>query len=80
MTWFETEQIVEYVAQVWQALEDWTLDRVEMRDAQVELLRLRRKLKAEISRHANTAQNAVLQQILGQLQECRQCLNERLKC
>ncbi len=80
MTWFETEQIVAYIAEVGRALEDWTLNRVQMKEVQVELIRLRRKLKSEIARHTNAEQNDVLQQILGQLHECRHCINERLKC
>ena len=79
MTWFETEQIVANIGQMWESLEDWSLNRVQMKAAQVELMRLRKKLTAEIAHHTNPDQNAVLQQILGQLHECHQCINERLK-
>ena len=79
MTWFETEQMCEYIAEISQSLEEWTLDRVEMRDVLTELHHLQQRLKREIHRHIDSAQSAVLEQLLSQLAQCRLCINERLK-
>lgn len=79
MTWFETEQIYEYVDQLWHSLEDWSLNRIQMREERATVTRLHRKLDDELKHHMPSPKIAVLQQVETQLQQCRRCLDERLK-
>lgn len=79
MTWFETEQIHQYVDELWDALEEWSLNRIQMKDSRAKLTRMHQTLKIEMAHHAQSPKNAVLQQLLTQMRQCRLCIDERLK-
>lgn len=79
MTWFETEQIYGYIIQLETALDEWTLNRVQLQAEQAELSRLQAKLNREISRDTQPLQENLLSELFNRVQQCRVSIAERLK-
>ncbi len=80
MTWFETEQIVQYINRLEVTLDDWTMDRMEMCSEAVEANRINQKLNREIAGDPNSSKGSLYRRLSERLCQCVHCINERLKC
>ena len=79
MTWFETEQIYDFLSRLENALEEWALSRYQMQSAQAELGRLHRKLNKECYGPGAASKQEILRELFGRIQQCQNSINERLK-
>ena len=79
MTWFEAQQVYDYVTGVETALEEWALTRHKMLLEEAELSRLLLKLNRDIARNSNSSKEFLLHELCYQIQECQDCIAERLK-
>ena len=79
MTWFETHEVYDYVDHVETALEEWTLNRNKMLLEQAELSRLSLKLNRDIACDSQSSKGILLCEICDHIQECQNCIAERLK-
>ena len=79
MTWFETQQAYDYVTHVEAAMEEWALTRQKMQVEKAQLSRLHFKLNQDIARNSQSAKGVFVQELCDRIQECLDCIAERLK-
>ena len=79
MTWWEVEQMAGYIADLEQAMDEWTLSGPEMRMEQRILDTLKDKIQRSLERGNENQRDAFLVQLADRVEELRQQLAERLK-
>ena len=79
MTWFEAQQAYDYVTHVETALEEWALTRYKMLLEKAELSRLLLKLNQDITHNSQSPQKILMHELCNRIQECQDCIAERLK-
>ncbi len=79
MTWFEMQQIAQYIEDLEAALDEWILDPVGMRAEFAKLNRLTQKLRHEIGVCPGSAKETLYRQLSGRLLQSQNTLFERLR-
>ena len=79
MTWFEAQQIHGYLSHLEEQLEEWALTKNKMILEQASLSRLSRRLNRDIVSDNQPSKGVLLQEICYQIQECQDCIAERLR-
>ena len=79
MTWFEAQQVYDYVTDVETALDEWALTRYKMLSEKVALSRLRLKIRRDLARDSRSSKGILMREICYRIQECQDCITERLK-
>jgi hypothetical protein len=79
MTWFEAEEIFRHITRLETALEEWALNRDQMQSEQAKLIRLNRKLNTELCSTLQPPKENLLRGLFNRIQQCRACIDERLK-
>ena len=79
MTWFEAQQVYDYVTHVETALEEWALPRYKMLSEEAELSRLDLKLNRDLARDSQSTKAILMHELCYRIQECQDCIAERLK-
>lgn len=79
MTWFETQQIDDYITGLENALDEWTLNRIDLQVEQAELSRLGEKLNGEIFSDTQPPRKNLLFELFNRIQQCQISIAERLK-
>lgn len=79
MTWWEAEQIANYLEKLEEALEDWSLTIPQMRDEMSELSRHIKKIQAELPRTWQASERLFLTQLSERAAALQEHIRERLK-
>jgi len=80
MTWWEVEQMVGYIADLEQALDEWSLSGPEMRREQRAIDSLSGKIQRSLNRENDEdSRKAFLVQLADRVEQLRFQLAERLK-
>lgn len=79
MTWYEAEQIDTYLRELENALENWTMDAVQMRSQQAELDRVTEKLGRQMIQESNPKRNRYIHELVDRIGQCEGCIQERLR-
>lgn len=80
MTWFEAQEVYEYVTNLEEALQEWALSKCMMASEQVQLSGLSLRLNREIAHDTQRpSKGELLRELCNRIQECQDCIAERLK-
>lgn len=80
MTWFEAEQVDLYLEEIERLLDEWRLDRVQMRVEVAELTRMLRKVEADCKGDTkNPLMGRYLSDLRRRITYCNDQIQERLK-
>lgn len=79
MTWFETEQLYNYIDRLETALDEWRLSRFQMQSRKVELVRLHNKINREMSSPLQPSKKDILSELSNRIEQCQEWIDERLK-
>lgn len=79
MTWWEAEQMADYIAKLERALDEWTLSGPQMHREQGAIDNLETKIQKALDRAEGEDKKVFLIQLAGRVESLRQHLTERLK-
>ena len=79
MTWYEAEQIDEYLHRIETDLEQWSMDAVQMRYEQTQLERVIRKLDQKAQNESNPKRIRYIHELVNRISNCEEAIQERLK-
>lgn len=79
MTWWEVEQMVGYIEELEQAMDEWLLSGPEMRRQQQAIDTLSGKIQRTLEQGNEDDRKAFLVQLTERVEQLRQQLAERLK-
>lgn len=79
MTWWEVEEVVDYVSDLESRLDEWSMSNPQMRIEQQTVDRFTKKLNKILSESETSDKKVFLTNLAGRVEELRQHLIERLK-
>ena len=79
MTWWEVEQMAGYIADLEEAMDEWSLSGPQMRREQQAIDTLKDKIQRSLDRGDEAERKAFLVQLANRVEELRVQLAERLK-
>ena len=79
MTWWETEEMANYISDIEARLDEWDMSNPQMRMEESNLDRLEQKIKKTISQTSEAEKKAILEHFTHRIEELRNLLIERLR-
>ncbi len=79
MTWFEMQQIAQYIEDLEAALDEWIMDPAEMRVEFAKLNRLNQKLRHELDVRPDSTKETLYRRLSRRLLQSQNTLFERLR-
>lgn len=79
MTWWEVEQIADYVLKTEESMLNWTLSAAEMNSERSELTRVRKKLSLSLQHLDETEKKTLTLKLIERIRELQDQIDERLK-
>ena len=79
MTWWETEEMVDYISDIELRLDEWSMSNPQMRIEEINLDRLELKIKNILSQTDQVEKRGLLEHLTNRIEELRELLSERLR-
>ena len=79
MTWWETQEMAEYISGIELRLDEWSMSNPQMRIEENNLNRLEQKIEKILSQTNQDEKKAILEHLANRIEGLRQLLIERLR-
>ena len=79
MTWWETQEMADYISDLESRLDEWSMSNPQMRIEENNLTRLEQKIEKIVSQTNQDEIRAILEHLASRVEELRELLTERLR-
>ena len=79
MTWWETEEMADYISDIESRLDEWSMSNPQMRFEENTLNQMTKKIQSILSQTDQAEKRELLEHLTNRIEELRELLIERLR-